>query len=114
MRSPLRLLPLAFRPRDSARMRNLLKRQRAATFLRRLYKVEVMLGGYAAALKPRGGSGVRDPQIISEVGNGRPDESNVFHAATLRKLRITVNTQNAKCSRLPDQVGSPRVEMSND
>lgn len=83
--------------RSPPRLCNLLKRESRTAAVGRLDQVQVTLGREAAALMPRGGSRVWDAKIGGEFSDGGPDARNVFHTHKLRNLRITVNTQIAKC-----------------
>ncbi len=76
-------------------MGDLLKRECPTPLLGGINQIKIVLGGYAAALKPRSSSRVRDPKIIREVGDGRPDESNLFHADNA--TQIAYRRQYAKC-----------------
>lgn len=77
---------------------NLLKCKAFPSALGGFDQVQIPLCGKATTLMPRGGSRVWDAEISGEFGDGGPDARNVFHADTLRNLRIYVNTQIAQCA----------------
>lgn len=93
----------------SACLSQLLKSKGLASLFSGINQDEIVVRRDFPSCFPSRHSRVGLVDVFCQLGHGRPNFKNLFHAKALRILRITVNTQIAKCDPQVVYLGLPQL-----